>query len=299
MSDSADERLADLERTSDRVVPPSYQGDVLLFDIDKTYLDTHFSSWRGLLAIPLEFAIDKEAVPGATSLIRALRRGPEKKSALVPLYFVSGSPRELRRVIERKMTLDGVEFDGITFKDQLGLAKKGRFSAIKAQVGYKLRALILYALELPPAARWLCFGDDVEADAEVFQLFGAVVAGLRGAALEARLVEAKVEAVDRARVLPLADALGDGRPNPIERIFIHRTSDRQDPHQGGAGVVATRTFLGAAWVLRAMGKLNDEQVVRVAEELRTRRVDEALIAADAAEVASRYGVEPHLLKLGR
>lgn len=291
------DRLADLQRSSDRKVAPDWSGDILLFDIDKTYLDTQFSNWRGLLRIPLEFALDKEAVPGAAPLIRALRRGPGPRSALVPLYFVSGSPLELRGVIERKMTLDGVEFDGITFKDQLGLAKQRRFSAIKAQVGYKLRALLLYALELPRGARWLCFGDDVESDAEVFALFGEVVGGLRGAALEERLQARAVEAVDRARVLALADELGPPRADPVERIFIRRTRAEEGPELQRAQVVATRTFLGAALVLRAMGRIHDAAVAAVADDLRTRHVAEAILSEDIQAATERFGVPPEILAL--
>src|SRR5690606_38035670 len=114
-----------LERTNHRRLE-EHAGDILIWDIDKTYLDTRFSSLRGLLSIPLELAIDKRALPGTVPLLRALRRGPGEKSALVPLYFISGSPVQLRSVIEEKMTLDGVGFDGITFKDQFALLKKGR-----------------------------------------------------------------------------------------------------------------------------------------------------------------------------
>lgn len=298
MSDRSD-RLADLQRSSDRKVPPDWTGDILLFDIDKTYLDTQFSNWRGLLRIPLEFALDKEAVPGAAPLIRALRRGPGARSALVPLYFVSGSPLELRSVIERKMTLDGVEFDGITFKDQLGLAKQWRFSAIKAQVGYKLRALLLYALELPRGARWLCFGDDVESDAEVFALFGEVVAGLRGTALEERLKERAVETADRARVCALADDLGPARADPVLRIFIRRTREKEGPDLQRPQVVPTPTFLGAALVLRAMGRINDSAVAAVADDLRTRHVPEAVLAEEVQTAGERFGVSPEILALAR
>src|SRR5690606_35987944 len=129
---------------------------------------------RGLLSIPLELAVDKRALPGTVPLLRALRRGPTETSQLVPLYFVSGSPVQLRRVIEEKMTLDGVGFDGVTFKDQLGLLRRRRPRAIIHQVGYKLIALLLYRLEASERARWMMFGDDVEADVDVFRLFGRV-----------------------------------------------------------------------------------------------------------------------------
>ena len=114
-----------LHRSNDRELPSDYRGDVLFWDIDQTYLDTRFSSLQGLLRIPLEIALDKAAIPGAAPLLRALRRGPGAKSALVPLYFVSGSPHQLRRAVERKMLLDGGEQDDITFKDQLRLLVSG------------------------------------------------------------------------------------------------------------------------------------------------------------------------------
>src|SRR5437868_8900070 len=97
-----------IQRSNERRLTAEYRGDILLWDIDKTYLDTRFSSMRGLLAIPFEFAIDKRTIPGAAVLLRALRRGSGEESALVPLYFISGSPPQLRRVVERKMLLDGV-----------------------------------------------------------------------------------------------------------------------------------------------------------------------------------------------
>ena len=148
-------------------MPAEYSGRILLCDIDKTYLATSFSSWRGLIRIPFEFAIDKQPIPGAVPLLRALRRGTAEESALIPLYFVSGSPVQLRGVIERRMTLDGIEFDGITFKDQLGLVLTGRPADVKRQVGYKLTALLSYWRELPKGARWLMFGDDAEAVREL------------------------------------------------------------------------------------------------------------------------------------
>ena len=176
-----------LQRSNDRRLPPDYEGDVLVWDIDKTYLATRFSSWRGLVSIPFEMAVDKETLPGAVPLLRALRHGPGPESAIVPLFFVSGSPVQLRGVIERRMTLDGVDYDGVTFKDQLGLLLAGHPRRIAEQVGYKLAALLLYRAEVPDGARWLLFGDDVEADATAFALFGEVCAGLRGRALAARL----------------------------------------------------------------------------------------------------------------
>lgn len=286
-----------IDRSNERRLPEDYDGDVVLFDIDKTYLDTEFSSWRGLLAIPFEFAIDKRAVPGAVTLLRALRRGPGQRSILVPLYFVSGSPPQLRSIIERKMTLDGVEYDGITFKDQWGLARTGRWAEVKSQIGYKLTALLLYRSELPARASWLMFGDDVEDDALIFSLFGEICADLRGAGLSARLRSLDVAEDHAERIVALAEELPRG-PNPVTRIFIHLSRGR-DPNSlpGGQRVVATRSFLQTALVLHELGRISAEAVGTVADSLRRGQVGEDQIRRLLEEARVRLGVSEATLML--
>src|SRR5262245_60448620 len=122
--------------TDNRRFDPDYQGDICICDIDGTYLATDLTSVRKMLAIPFQFAVDKTTIPGAVSLLREWRHGPGERSRFTPLYFVSASPPQLRRVLERKMLLDGVEFDGISFKDQLSLALRGRISELRNQAGY-------------------------------------------------------------------------------------------------------------------------------------------------------------------
>lgn len=287
-----------LERTNYRTLPASYRGDVLVWDIDKTYLDTRFSSLRGLAAIPFESAVDKRALPGTVPLLRALRRGTGKRSALVPLYFVSGSPKQLRGVIERKMTLDGVDFDGITFKDQWGLLCAKRPRAIQEQVGYKLIALLLYALETPQGARWLLFGDDAEADGAVFSLFGEVCAGLRGAPLKERLARHHVGKEETREALRLAD-LVEPRENPVERIFIH-LERKSDPRLFLAPrMVATRSFVQTALVCAEMGRIRAEDIRAVVEDLRRKRVPEAEIQRDLEDARDRLGAPAALIDIAR
>lgn len=254
-----------IDRSNDRSLPPSFAGDIYVWDIDKTYLDTRFSSLRGLLGIPFELAVDKRAVPGTVPLLRGLRHGSGEESALCPLYFVSGSPRELRPVVERKMTLDGVQFDGITFKDQWGLLKARRPRGVVEQVGYKLKALLLYRREHPPGARYVLFGDDVERDAESFLLFGEVCAGLRGHALAERLQSLGVHRRDVDEVVSLADAIVV-ETDPVRHVFLHqvrggpvRTSDPR--------VHIAPSFLAHARMLCSLGKLRDEHVEAVRADI--------------------------------
>lgn len=287
-----------LHQSNDRRLAPDYRGDILVWDIDKTYLETSFSSLRGLIAIPFEFAVDKRSLPGAVRLIRALRHGPNPTSALVPLYFVSGSPPQLREVIEQKMTLDGVEYDGITFKDQWGLLKAGRARDIKAQVGYKLQALLNYHRQFPAEARYLLFGDDVEEDAESFLLFGQICTGLRGADLEARLAKLKVSPADVSEVLRLADALTT-RSDPVERIFIHLTNKSDPSRYESRRVVATLSYVQTAMVLVELGKIRPEAVSAVAKDLRRRMVSEYTISQHIEDAEARLGVSRETTLLAR
>jgi hypothetical protein len=287
-----------LERSSDRRFPEDFAGDVLVWDIDKTYLDTHFSSWRGLLRIPLEFAIDKTALPGTVPLLRALRRGGGEAHALVPLFFVSGSPLQMRRVLERKMLLDGVDFDGITFKDQFGLLRAGRPREIKEQIGYKLTALLLYRQDVTAGARWLLFGDDVEADAQSFTLFGEVLAGLRGEALRERL---QLLGVSRPRiedVLALAAPLAIV-PDPVQRVFIHLERGADPASFTDPRVVPTRSFLQTALALGALQKIRPEAISAVADDLRRRMVPEAQLEAHLQDAEARLKIPQELLRLAR
>ncbi len=265
--------------------------DVFVWDIDKTYLDTRFSSLRGLLAIPFELAVDKHAVAGTVPLLRALRTGPEPSAPrFSPLYFVSGSPAHLRGVVEKKMTLDGVQFDGITFKDQLGLLLAGRPQAIAEQVGYKLGALLLLRSQLPARVRFCLFGDDVEKDMQAFLLFGAVCAGLRGAALRQELRRAGAHWPEVDAVVEAAAALVP-ESDPVERVFIHsvkgRLLGRADLDER---VCVCRSFLQSALVLRQLGKIDVGAPSRVKDDLLRRRFAREEIAGLIDDARVRLGV---------
>lgn len=275
-----------LHRSNDRSFPGNYQGPVLIWDIDKTYLETRFSSARSLARIPFELAVDKLTVPGAVPLLRALRRGPGPGSAVVPLYFVSGSPLQIRSVIQRKMDLDGVGYDGLTFKDQLGLFLRGRGGYIRQQVGYKLRALLLYRRELPDGARYLLFGDDSESDAEVFALFGRVCGGLRGEALD-RALPPGVADWEREEIRTLTRDLPVG-DNPVDGIFIHLAKADDPERLKALGAHPTQSYLQTAMVLAHQGRVAPEAITAVAKMLRRRLISEAQIGEWADDAQTRF-----------
>ncbi|HQF25177.1 MAG TPA: hypothetical protein PL065_17065, partial [Polyangiaceae bacterium] len=153
-----------LSVVDDRIFSLDYDGPVFIWDIDKTYLATRFSQPKYMARIPIEFAVDKQAIAGMPEVLRGIRRGTTAAFACAPLYFVSASPPQLRAVITRKMLLDGVEYDGITFKDWAKTIMQRRPGRLKEQVGFKICALLEGRRRRPMASEYL-FGDDVEKDA--------------------------------------------------------------------------------------------------------------------------------------
>ena len=209
-----------LNVTDERRFDQGYDGPVFVWDIDKTYLSTHFSSPKGMMRIPIEFAVDKKAIAGMPQILRGLRQGPGPAYEGLPLYFVSASPPQLKSVITKKMLLDGVEYDGIIFKDWIRSLAQLRPGRLQEQVGFKLCALITARQPRPRSVEYL-FGDDVEQDALAFYLYARILTGeMPPGRAEIAMKEAGVPRDDRHCVRTLLDRL-DRPLGSVERIYIH------------------------------------------------------------------------------
>ncbi len=155
----------------DRIDPPPARH-IYRWDLDKTYLQTDFDSLRQLVRTALQKASEKTAVPGAAALIRELGASGDSR-----LCIISGSPTQMRRVLEEKLKLDGVEWDELVLKDNVSNLLRGRFRALRGQVGYKLPVLLESRAHAPVEAEEVLFGDDAEADAFIYSLYADLVAG--------------------------------------------------------------------------------------------------------------------------
>jgi hypothetical protein len=174
----------------------------------------------------------------------------------------------MRSVLEEKLKLDGVEWDELVLKDNVRNVLRGRFRALRGQVGYKLPALLESRANAPPEAEEILFGDDAEADAFIYSLYADLLAGRVGEpVLEKVLEHAKVYADDRKRTLQAWKKLE--RADAVRRIFIHL--DRLTPPARfaayGPRVIPVFNYFQAALVLMADGVLSAPQVVRVALEM--------------------------------
>ncbi len=206
---------------------PAAQGDASAvtyrWDLDKTYLRTEFESLRQMVKIPFESAADKVHLPGVPQLIRALRRSAEARGERPYVFFLSASPPQIGAAIREKLALDGIEYDGITFKDQLRNLMRGRFRSLREQVGYKLGELLASRLRGPAAAREVLFGDDWESDPLIYSLYADVIAGaLRPEALSRILTSLAVERGALDRALQLAgEVVEAGSADVVARIYIN------------------------------------------------------------------------------
>lgn len=271
-------------RIMERELDPFYEGPVFVWDIDKTYLETHFSQLKYLVKIPFEFGIDKRAIPGTTQLLHGLREGKTGREHR-PLYFVSASPPLLQIPIQRKMLIDGIEYDGVSYKDWPRLILRREFTQVKEQVGYKLAALLLLYRDLPEGCRFHLFGDDAEKDALAFALFADVAAGrVRGRELHDTLVVGGTEHHYAEQIMRLAEPLP--ARECVARIYINliHHKDGASVAEFGPDVLGCPSFSAAARVLHAEGLLSDANL----EAVRAAAGDGAAIAGQAPPDEAGY-----------
>lgn len=273
-----------------RTLPDDFQGPVFISDIDKTYLDTRFSQLRGLLKIPFELGIDKRSYPGMAALLRELRNGPGGREHR-PLFFISASPPQLRKAIERKMLIDGVEFDGITFKDPLRLVLRRQFDQLREQVAFKISALLLLQRALPRGAQMVLFGDDAEKDALIYCLFADMAAGrLRDERLVATLQLNGVRSEYAEAIAQLA-ALTAPR-EAVAQLYIHlvRLPDGASIREFPPMVVGFSNPAAAAKHLVGAGHLTADQARHVLSETADAEpvCGEAALGAEGSRTPPRF-----------
>jgi hypothetical protein len=239
------------------------------WDLDKTYLRTDFDTVRDLVRTAFESAEDKRTNPGASTLLREMVRSG------VSVHILSGSPEQMRRKLEDKLRLDGIQWDSFTLKPNLQNLLRLRFRAMRDQLGYKLPALLrARRLATPPPPddpglrKETLFGDDAEADTFVYSLYADVLEGKVSDELLAEICA-------RGRMYPdvleglVEDVRQIDRAPAVERILIHL--ERQSPPDEfrvyGGRAVPFYNYLQAAFVVQEDGRVPAEAVLRVGVEL--------------------------------
>jgi hypothetical protein len=270
------------------------------WDLDKTYLRTEFDTLRDLVRTALERADQKRSHPGAAALIREL------SSAGAEIHILSGSPEQLRRRLAAKLEIDGIRYASLTLKPNLQNLLRGRFRSLRGQLGYKLPALLRARVLADAKLTETLVGDDAEADAFVYRLYGDLIARRvdLGLMLEVmRLDRCHPEEIENAEI-----ALGQvERADAVERILIHL--DRQTPPSDfdpfGPMLAPFYNYFQAALVLHEDGRIGAEATLRVATDLViAHRFDGDALVRSYLELARRghlngSGLEPLLTALER
>ncbi len=242
------------------------QLTVCRWDLDKTYLETSFESLRDLIKVPFEKGSDKKAVPGVVELIRGMRRCSIAAGYRQQLFFISASPPQISRAIREKLRLDGVEYEGISFKHQVRHLVRGRLDLLREQVGFKLERLLAGARRVQPGARELLFGDDWESDPFVYSLYADLLSGgILPDDCERLLRRCRVHADYRRSVMEHLRRLGPERPSVAGVFILER---RQRPGMSldafGPRMKSSGNYLECSLWLHAMGLLDSQGVAEVA-----------------------------------
>lgn len=246
-----------------------YRGPVMVWDIDKTYLSTRLSSTWGMARIPIEAAVDKMPVPGMPQVLRGLRKGPGAGVACTPLYFVSASPPCLKRTLERRMLMDGVEQDGITFKDWSRTLTSFTPYRLFDQQGYKFCALLEGRTRRPLSVEYL-FGDDFEMDSPAYYLYSRIINNRLSQDEAAGVMkEEGIRKHDLRYALDLLKRM-PAQTGRVERIFIHLEQGTMPEEFNCYGnmLIPVRGAYQLALALLQLDLVDSDLVRRTAEEVR-------------------------------
>lgn len=275
--------------TSAPVVAAARGHFIARWDLDKTYLRTEFDTLRDLVKTAIERPDRKRSVPGAAALLRELGLTGAR------IHILSGSPRQMRGVLEEKLRIDRVRWDELTLKPNLSNMMRLRFRALRDQLGYKLPILLStrahdQASFTNQLVNEILVGDDAEADAFVYSLYADLVSGRVGSRLLARVLSTGRVYEDQIE-LCLSSLARIERTEAVERILIHL--DLQTPpsrfEDFGQRVVPFYNYLQAAFVLAEDGRLDAPAVLRVAAEFVLRhRFDADALARSYRDLFRRH-----------
>ncbi|PCI27406.1 hypothetical protein COB52_04825 [Candidatus Kaiserbacteria bacterium] len=241
--------------------------EVFVWDLDRTYLDTHWGSLRELFKTAFEKAFQKRNVPGTRSLVQALMSSRQAEKPF-PIYFITASPPLLESRILEKLELDGLFPFGMFFKDNLKNLHPKRLRRLTQQVGYKIQSLLQLRLRLSKDLRQILWGDDSEADAIIYSLYSDICQRrLSPSELRNILSGLYVTGKQLDVILRLQSQVPIG--DPVEKIYINLAVDTDPEYylKFGRRVVPTNSTFQASVDLFQDGRLPVDQVVRVAQDL--------------------------------
>ena len=244
---------------------------VFVWDMDKTYLDTSIDSFSGLLQTILERAMNKRNVPGTDTLLQSLAKrfqGSTPEESTFPIYFITASPPQMEERIVEKLQLDSIKPLGCFFKDNLKNLAPGRWWRLTKQVGFKIQSLLQLRLRLRDDVRQICWGDDSEADAIIYNLYSDVCArrfsthDLRSILEDLGCTSDQID-----EILVLQSQVPDR--DPVEKIYINLAKDTDPDYylKFGRRTMPTMNTFQVAIDLFQFGLLETQDVYNIATNM--------------------------------
>ncbi|HIA04452.1 MAG TPA: hypothetical protein EYN66_21585 [Myxococcales bacterium] len=174
----------------------------------------------------------------------------------------------MRKVLLKKLRLDGVEVDHLTLKPNLRNMLMGRFRAVRDQLGYKLPVLLESRARIGTVPQETCFGDDAEMDGLIYRLYADLCArNVDASAIEEIMEAARLYDDQRERIRVAISEIPEH--DPVQRILIHlemgSPTDRFAPL--GPRVAPTFNSFQAAIILFVDGQLTLQGVQSVAADM--------------------------------
>lgn len=244
--------------------------EIFVWDLDKTYLDTSIDSIGALIRTAIERSFNKKNVPGTNTLLQVLSQTWLKKNgqSRFPLYFISASPPQMEARIAEKFTIDGIKPFGCFYKDNLRNLTPRRFWRLNKQVGYKIQALLQLRMKLKENVKIICWGDDSESDAVIYNLFSDICARRMGAQdIRVILKSLSVAADQIDEILLLQSQVPEN--DPVEKIYINLAVDTDPDYylKFGRRTLPTYNTFQVACDLFQDQKIPIEGVATIAQDM--------------------------------
>lgn len=244
--------------------------EVFVWDLDKTYLDTTIDSLSGLFQTILERAFSKKNIPGTDTLLQALSQYRKEKRGqqFFPIYFITASPPQMEERISEKFSIDQINPLGCFYKDNLKNLRPSRLNRLTKQVGYKLQALLQLRTHLHPEVKQVCWGDDSESDAKIYNLYSDICARrISTNDIRSTLASLHVTGDQVDTILQLQAAVPE--QDPVEKIYINLATDTDPDYylKFGRRTLATTNTFQVSLDLLQDGRLDLSGVYGVLEDM--------------------------------
>ncbi len=245
--------------------------EVYVWDLDKTYLDTHWQSLKDIFRASFADNYHRNNVPGTATLVNSLKQFWQQKhgkDSVFPIFFITASPPQMEKKIREKLQSDEILPLGIFFKDNLRNLWPGRFWKLKQHVGYKVTALMYLRTLLKQQVSQVLWGDDSETDAVIYSLYSDFCAHrVTGEEGESILKSFQVSSEQIQRIASTQAQIGAS--DPVEKIYINLAIDTDPEYymKFGRRMLPSYNSLQIALDLFQDHRLDIEHVLRVGKDL--------------------------------